>query len=47
MKSKNKIGQKIKYHEPPMKFDIALRKYIPDIVKLEELKKKLKKKNKF
>lgn len=35
--------KKTKYHEPPMKFDIALRKYVPDLQKIKKLKEKLKK----
>jgi len=38
-----KKERKTKYHTPPLKFDLALRQYIPDLSKIEELKKKLKK----
>lgn len=40
------VKQKRKYHETPMRFDIALMKFIPDVTRIRKLKKKLKKKNK-
>jgi len=39
-----KKKKKTKYHEPPLKFDIALRKYIPNLEAIKKFKKKLKKK---
>lgn len=44
MKGQKKSGQKTEYHKPPLKFDYALQKYVPDIDKLEKFQKELKKK---
>lgn len=44
MNDKEKRKPKTKYHDPPMKFNIALQKYIPDLHALGKLKEKLKKK---
>lgn len=40
---KKKRKPKTKYHLPPIKFDIALRKYVPDLQAIKKLKKSYKK----